>query len=98
MIRELPRRITRTHPRWGWRKAHRLLRTTGTRSTTSESAATGHDKVIAEPDGDQGTAGCDSCRFSEVAAAFIEPGSRWQNGYCDSLNGTATPPTSSTDV
>ncbi|MDQ3765048.1 MAG: integrase core domain-containing protein [Actinomycetota bacterium] len=33
------------------------------------------------------TAMRDWCRFSNVATAFIEPGSPWQNGYSESFNG-----------
>ena len=29
----------------------------------------------------------DWCRFGGTATAFIEPGSPWQNGYCESFNG-----------
>jgi transposase InsO family protein len=29
----------------------------------------------------------DWCRFTDVDPAYIDPGSPWQNGFCESFNG-----------
>ena len=75
------------------------LATAAARSLTADDTTILLDKVIAATgrrpahlrmdNGLELTAAAmrDWCRFSEVATAFIEPGSPWQNGYCESFNG-----------
>lgn len=75
------------------------LATAAARSFTADDTAILLDKVIAETgrrpahlrmdNGPELTAAAmrDWCRFSQVDTAFIEPGSPWQNGYCESFNG-----------
>lgn len=75
------------------------LATTAARSFTADDTTILLDKVLAETgrhpahlrmdNGPELTAAAmrDWCRFSAVGTAFIEPGSPWQNGYCESFNG-----------
>ena len=75
------------------------LATAAARSFTADDTTILLDKVIAETgrrpahlrmdNGPELTAAAmrDWCRFSAVATAFIEPGSPWQNGRCESFNG-----------
>jgi len=75
------------------------LATAAARSFTADDTTILLEKVIAETgrrpvhlrmdNGPELTAAAmrDWCRFSEVDTVFIEPGSPWQNGYCESFNG-----------
>jgi putative transposase len=75
------------------------LATTAARSFTAEDTTMLLDQIIAKTgrrpqnlrmdNGPELTAAAmrDWCRFGEVQAAFIEPGSPWQNGYSESFNG-----------
>jgi putative transposase len=75
------------------------LATAAARSFTADDTTILLDKIIAETgrrpanlrmdNGPELTAAAmrDWCRFTDVAAAFIEPGSPWQNGYSESFNG-----------
>lgn len=75
------------------------LATTAARSFTADDTTILLDKIIAETGRrpvnlrmDNGpeltaTAMRDWCRFGDIATAFIEPGSPWQNGYSESFNG-----------
>lgn len=53
-------------------------------------AGTGHrPEYLRMDNGPEITAAAmrDWCRFADVATAFVEPGSPWQNGYSESFNG-----------
>jgi putative transposase len=75
------------------------LATAAARSFTADDTTILLDKIIAETgrrpanlrmdNGPELTAAAmrDWCRFTDVATAFIEPGSPWQNGYSESFNG-----------
>lgn len=75
------------------------LATAAARSFTADDTTILLDKIIAETgrrpehlrmdNGPELTAAAmrDWCRFADVATAFIEPGSPWQNGYSESFNG-----------
>lgn len=75
------------------------LATTAARSFTADDTTILLDKIIAETgrrpanlrmdNGPELTAAAmrDWCRFSGTDTAFIEPGSPWQNGWCESFNG-----------
>ncbi len=75
------------------------LATSAARSFTADDTTVLLDKVIAETgrqpanlrmdNGPELTAAAmrDWCRFAGTATAFIDPGSPWQNGWCESFNG-----------
>lgn len=75
------------------------LATAAARSFTADDTTILLDKIIAETgrrpanlrmdNGPELTAATmrDWCRFTDVATAFIVPGSPWQNGYSESFNG-----------
>ncbi|MEV4315318.1 IS3 family transposase [Actinocrispum sp. NPDC049592] len=75
------------------------LATAAARSFSADDTTVLLDKIVAETgrrpvnlrmdNGPELTAAAmrDWCRFSDVAPAFIEPGSPWQNGYSESFNG-----------
>jgi putative transposase len=75
------------------------LATEAKRSFTADDTTVLLDKIIAETgrrpenlrmdNGPELTAAAmrDWCRFGGTQTAFIEPGSPWQNGYCESFNG-----------
>ncbi len=75
------------------------LATSAARSFTADDTTVLLDKVIAETgrqpanlrmdNGPELTAAAmrDWCRFAGTATTFIEPGSPWQNGWCESFNG-----------
>jgi putative transposase len=75
------------------------LATTAARSFTADDTTNLLDKILAQTgrrpahlrmdNGPELTAAAmrDWCRFAGTQTAFIEPGSPWQNGICESFNG-----------